>query len=254
MEKYTPYYANAFLERVPFYIKPIFSYRIKKIYSELEINNKNNTLNLVARDVKSSILSYKPYYFYIAYSGYTPTLNDAITYAVNDGCSEIIVINYTPYENIFEITKKYVDYNKLTSNGINIKFTKSVQDTGEFHQYIVEKIINMPAKFDGIIFITKNNENATSIKTQLNEYYRKDDIFYITDNFENGIKHFINKGCNNILYVSLDESSSGITAEYFYPKIALKYSDKINIVGIKDWGYDKLLVKASIRCFLEKEK
>lgn len=254
MEKYTPYYTNYFLQDKPFYLKPIYSYRIKKIYSELEVNSKNNNLSLIARDVKSSILSYKPYYFYIAYLGYTPSLSDAITYAVNDGCSEIIIINYTSDNNLFEKTKKFVDYNKLTSNGISIKFSKSVQETGEFQQYITEKIINMPAKFDGIILLTKNSEVATIIKSHLNEHFRKDDIFLITDDLDYGINYFIKKQCSNILYVCLDESSSGIMTEYFYPKIALKYSDKIKIVGIKDWGYDKLLVKAAIKCFLENEK
>ncbi|MCX7694164.1 MAG: hypothetical protein N2Z71_00400 [Caloramator sp.] len=254
MEKYTPYYTNYFLQKTPFYLKPIYSYKIKKIYSELEVNSKNNNLSLVARDVKSSILSYKPYYFYIAYSGYTPTLKDAIVYAVNDGCSEIIIINYTANNNLMEKTRKYIDYNKLTSNGVNIKFTKSVQETGEFQQYITEKIINMPAKFDGIILLTKNTDIATIIKSHINENYRKDDIFLITDDLDYGIRYFIEKGCNNVLYICLDESSSGIMAEYYYPKIALRYSDKIKIVGIKDWGYDKLLVKAAIKCFLEEEK
>lgn len=254
MEKYTPYYTNYFLQDKPFYLKPIYSYKIKKIYSELEVNSKNNNLSLIARDVKSAILSYKPYYFYIAYLGYTPSLNDAIAYAVNDGCSEIIIINYTSDNNLFEKTKKFVDYNKLTSNGISIKFSKSVQETGEFQQYITEKIINMPAKFDGIILLTKNSDIATIIKSHLNENFRKDDIFLITDNLDYGINYFIQRQCSNILYVCLDESSSGIMAEYYYPKIALKYSDKIKIVGIKDWGYDKLLVKAAIKCFLENEK
>ncbi|WDC83520.1 hypothetical protein PL321_12530 [Caloramator sp. mosi_1] len=112
----------------------------------------------------------------------------------------------------------------------------------------------MPARFDGIILLTKNTDVGTIIKSHLNETYRKDDVFLITDDLDYGIRHFIDKECNNILYVCLDESSSGVMSEYYYPKIALKYSDKVKIVGIKDWGYDRRLVKAAIKCFLEKEK
>lgn len=254
MEKYTPYYSNYFINKKPFFLKPIYAYKIKKIYSKIDINNKNSNLTLVARDVKSSILNYKPYYFYIAYSGYSPSVKDAINSAINDGCSKLTIINYSANKNILDDIKNSVDIDKLKSHGIDISITKSVQENGEFQEYISSKIINMPVKFDGIILVTKNEDIGIIIKSILNEHYKKDDNILITDDIEYGIKHFLEKKANNIIYVCLDEASSGLMVEYYYPKILLKYSDKANIVGIKDWGYDPLLVKSSIKSFLEAEK
>lgn len=253
MEKYTPYYSGYFINNKPFYLKPLYSYQIKKIYSEMELNNKNQTLNLIARDVKSSILSYKPYFFYIAYSAYTPTINDALSSAVNDGCSEIFIINYSSNNNLLNDLSKTINFKMFENNGVKISVTKSIQQKGEFQEYMANRIINMPSKFDGIVIVTKNEDVGTAVKSIINETYKKDDMILITNNLEDGIKSFIDKGANNILYICLDESSSGLTSEYFYPKTLLKYTNKANIVGIKDWGYDRALVKATIKSFLEIE-
>lgn len=254
MEKYTPYYSGYLTKDIPFYFKPIHSYQLKKIYSKIELNTKNQTLNTIARDVKSSILSYKPYYFYIAYSAYTPTINSALSSAINDGCSEIIIINYSANNDLLSDLNKVIDFKKFEENGVKISVTKSIQLKGEFQEYMANRVINMPSKFDGIVILTKNDDVGTAVKSIINETYKKDDMILVTDNIEDGVKSFIDKGANNILYVCLDESSSGLNSEYFYPRTLLKYTDKANIVGIKDWGYDRALVKATIKSFLEVEK
>lgn len=254
MEKYTPYYSGYLSSNVPFYLKPIYAHQIKRIYSKIELNSKNQTLNLIARDVKSSVLSYKPYYFYIAYSAYTPTINNALSSAINDGCSEIFIINYTANKNLENDLKSFVDFEYFENNGVKISISKSIQQKGEFQEYMANRVINMPLKFDGIVIVTKNEDVGTSVKSIINESYKNDDFILITDNIEEGVKSFITKGANNILYICLDESASGLNSEYYYPEVLLKYSGKVNIVGIKDWGYDRALVKAAIKSFLEIEK
>lgn len=254
MEKYTPYYANYFFENTPVFLKPIRAYKIKKIYKEININTKNSDLTKIAREVRNSLLNYKPYYFYIAFSGYVPDVNAAVNSALNDGCSDITIINYTCSPDIKSIISKKIDIDYLVSKGVKFKFTQSIYSTNLFIESMVSQIKNMPEVWDGIILIDDNNNTSNAVKSSLvNSGYREDTIV-IDTNIDDAIEYLRQKNVKSILYVNLQNSGSGINSDVLTPKKFLKYNEEFKITGIKSWGYDKKLIKASIEEFLKTDE
>ena len=75
----------------------------------------------------------------------------------------------------------------------------------------------------------------------------------ISQNIKKTIEYFLDKGWDNILYVNITETSSGINSDVTVPHQFEKYKDDIKITGLKSWGYDRRLVNASIKVFLDAE-
>ena len=251
MEKYTPYYSNYWFKNASFILKPIHAMKIKKLYKNIGINTKNKELIDVAKEVKNSLLNYKPYYFYICFEGYVPDIKDSIYTAISDGCSEITILNYTANYDLENVISKKIDFDGLTSKGINIKFTQSVCSTESFIEMYTSRITNMPLTWDGILILGNDNYASNSLKVSLNNYGYIDSQIIISNEIEQSIKYFKDKGYKNILYVNITETSSGIKSDVIIPAQFEKYKDEIKITGIKSWGYDRKLVKASIKVFLD---
>jgi hypothetical protein len=253
MEKYTPYYSSYFFKDAPFILKPVYAMSIKRVYRQIEVNTKNKELISVAQEVKNSILNYKPYYFYICFEGYVPDIKDSIHSAISDGCSEIIVLNYTANYNLEKNIGSKIDIENLKTKGIDIKFTQPVCNTDMFVELFSSKIVNMPFKWDGIIILGDENFASSKIKASLEQVGYEDSQIIINRNIPESVNYFKNREAKSILYVNIAETSSGINSDLIIPAEFEKYSGDIKITGIKSWGYDKRLVKASIKVFLEVE-
>lgn len=251
MEKYTPYYSNYFFNDVPFILKPIYAMRIKNLYNTIGINTKNKELIDVAQEVKNSLLNYKPYFFYICFEGYVPDIKDSIHSAISDGCSEITILNYTANFDLENMLNKKIDIEGLKSKGVHIKFTQSVCSTEVFVEMYTSRIVNMPFTWDGILILSDDYYASNSLKASLSDYGYTESQIIISRDIDESIKYFIDKGSKNILYVNITETSSGIKSDVIIPNQFDKYKDKIKITGLKSWGYDRRLVKASINVLLD---
>jgi hypothetical protein len=251
MEKYTPYYSNYFFKDTPLIFKPIYAMKIKNLYKNIGTNTKNKELIDVAQEVKNSLLNYKPYYFYICFEGYVPDIKDSIHSAISDGCSEITVLNYTADLDLENKISKKIDMEHLKSKGIHINFTQSVCNTEVFVEMYTSRIVNMPFTYDGILIIGEDSYPSNSIKTSLMNYNYIESQIVISQNIGESIEYLMDKGYKNILYVNISETSSGIKSDVTIPHQFEKYKDEIKITGLKSWGYDRRLVKASIKVLLE---
>lgn len=251
MEKYTPYYSNYFLKDVPIMLKPIQAMNIKKLYKDIGVNTKNKELIDVAKEVKNSLVNYEPYLFYICFEGYVPDIKDSIHAAISDGCSEITILNYTTNFDLENTLKKKIDIEGLKSKNIHIKFTQPVCTTQEFVDMFTSRIINMPLTWDGILILGDDCYASNSLKASLKSYGYNESQIIISSDIEKSVKYFIENGSKSILYVNISETSSGIISDVIIPRKFEKYNDKIKITGLKSWGYDRRLVKASINVFLD---
>ena len=249
MEKYTPYYAGNFIEKVPYILKPVKSLKIKYIYRKNGVNAKNKDLIKAAYNVKNSLLNYKPYYFYIAFSSYFPGIADSVNNAIKDGCQSIIIINYTPDENLNVKFSKLI--NQLKSKGIHVSITKSVCSVDEFVNVFYEKIKNMP-QFDGIIIEGNPCGAGRKLKEKLTGLIYNEDNVITASDIEEGISYFKDKNLKNILYVNLNESSTGILNIEEINKLKNPSSD-IKLTGIDSWGFDKGFVKAATKVLINEE-
>ncbi|MCX7884000.1 MAG: hypothetical protein N2448_03090 [Caloramator sp.] len=250
MEKYTPYYSNYFFKNAPYILKPIYSFQIKQKYKSLKVNPKINELTKVAEEVRSSLLNYKPYFFYIAFSGYYPDINNTINSAILDGCGNITIINYTKNRTIEDIVKNQIDLEYLYKKGIKIKFTDPIYNSILFSESISYKVKNIPIKYDGIILVDEVTNTSKHIKASLICLGYSDDNIIISVNVNSAMKKFKKLNSKNILYINLLDSGSGIRGEIDLPNQFKKYNNNMKITGIKSWGYDINLVKACIYEFL----
>lgn len=249
MEKFTPYYAGSFMKNVPYILKPVRALNIKYIYRKNGINKKNKDLLKTAYNIRNSLLNYKPYYFYIAFSGYVPGIADSVNSAIKDGCQSIIIINYTADENLNVKFLKLI--NQLKSKGIQVNITRSICSEDEFVNVFYERIKNIK-QFDGIIIEGNPCGAGQKLKEKLTEsIYSADDVI-ITSDIEEGIDYFKNIDKKNIMYVNLNETSSGI----INIRQAAEFKDlsrSIKLTGIDAWGFDKDFVKASIKVLINEE-
>lgn len=246
MEKYTPYYSNYFFKDVPFLLKPIYAMQIKSVYRNIGVNTKNKELIQVAQEVKNSLLNYKPYFFYICFEGYVPDIKDSIHSAISDGCSDITILNYTSNLQLENVIREKIDVEYLKSKNINIKFTQSVASTTDFVEMFTSRIVNMPFKWDGILILGDDSSGSNGIKSSLENYGYDESQIVVSLDIEKWVEYFIDKGAKNILYVNITETSSGIKSDFIIPNKFEKYGYEIKITGLKSWGYDRRLVKASI--------
>ena len=249
MEKYTPYYAGNLIKKDPYILKPFKALKIKYTYRKNGVNTKNKDLLKAAYNIKNSLLNYKPYYFYIAFSSYVPGIMDSVNSAINDGCQSITIINYTPDENLNVKFSKLL--NQLKSKGINVCITKSICSEDAFVDVFYEKIKNMP-QFDGIIIAGNPCGAGQKIKEKLTGLIYNEDNVIVTSDIEEGIKYFKDKDKKNIMYVNLNETSSGIMNIGQIVKFK-DLSRSIKLTGIDSWGFDKGLVKASIKVLINEE-
>ncbi|SKA90866.1 hypothetical protein SAMN05443428_110125 [Caloramator quimbayensis] len=250
MEKYTPYYSNYFFKDAPYILKPIYAFQIKQKYKILKVNPKINELTKVAEDVRSSLLNYKPYFFYIAFSGYYPEINSAINSAILDGCGSITIINYTKSRAIEDVVKNQIDLEYLYKMGIKIKFTEPIYNSNLFAESISNRVKNMPIKYDGIIIVDEVTDTSSNIKSSLIYSGYFDDNIIIDMNVDSSMEKFKKLNSTNILYINLLDAGSGIRGEIDLPNRFKKYSTDMKITGMNSWGYDKNLVKACIYEFL----
>jgi hypothetical protein len=254
MEKYTPYYANYFLEDTPLFLKPFYSLKIKQSYREIGVNTKNLDLLKTASELKTSLLNYKPYYFYAALSGYVPGLKDSIHSAITDGCGEINIINYSPDYDLEN--KQWVQniLDDVKDLNVSIKFTKPVHSSEVFSDMFISLIKNLPMKFDGLLIIDNVNNTSKRIKDELIQMGYGDSGIQIEENISKAMKYFKETNAQTVFYINLKESSSGINAQIITTKELDKYTKDMKIMGKESWGYDKNLIKSSIDVLLQLEK
>lgn len=250
MEKYSPYYANYFFEKANYILKPIYALKIKKIYREIGVNPKINELTKIAQEVRSSLLTYEPYYFYISFSGYYPDIISSIYTSLYDGCNDITIINYTNNNSIEKILPYKLDMDYLNSKGIKINFTQPIYNSAYFVESILLKIKNLPTKYDSILLISNVDDTSNNVKRSLLNIGYKEENILINTNIKASMEYIIKNEYKSVLYINLMDAGSGIKGEYIIPKQFENYSKKVKITGIKSWGYDKNLVKACIREFL----
>jgi len=247
MEKYTPFYANYFLKNKNLLSKPFLCYKIKRFYYKIGTNYKNDELLKVARELKKSLLNYKPYYFYIAFEGYVPKIQDAINSAIKDGCKTIYIVNYTSREIDSKINKE-VDLEFLRDRGITIKFTRPIYTSDIFINYYVNKINNLPKRFKGILIYDDKTNTSEKLKDRLVKYGFLESGILISKDLKFSFDYYKSQNISEILFVNLASSGCGYEEEILMQELT-KYTASFKIHAIKSWGYDIELVKAAINEF-----
>ena len=246
MEKYSPKYANYFFKNYHFLLKPFYAAKIKNLYKDADTKNNNTNLLLTARGVKNSIINYKPYFFYLAFAYYFPDITTSIQDAINDGCSDITILNYTNNSNIENEISKDIHLFELRNSGLTINFTPSVYTSDNFVIGITNQIDNMSIKYDGILIIDNTTDTSVKIKAHFSNLGYEDKFVIISTDVDASMQYFIQNKKNNILYINLIETDGYVTSEMILVKKFQKYNDTIKISGINNWGYDKTIVKAAI--------
>lgn len=242
MEKYSPSYAGKLITATNYFYKPIASYRLKNIYRNSSYEKGNSTVLKIASEVRTSLLNYKPYYFYIALSNYFPDLNNALQSAINDGCQDIKIINYTNVA----INNEVLHDKKLKEIGLNISVTKEISTSKYFVSSIIDRIINLPQTFQGILLIGLTTPSTNALKENLIVKGYKEENIITSQNISESLKYFKAKGVSNLLYVNLLDSGNGYNSQITIPQTFEKYTSTFIIRGFNNWGYDKLLIRAVI--------
>lgn len=247
MEKYTPLYANYFFKNENILLKPFLCYKVKSFYYKIRTNYKNDELLKVAKEVKNSILNYKPYYFYIAFEGYVPKLQDAVNSAIKDGCKTIYFINYTSREIDSKVNKE-IDLEFLRDRGITINFTRPVYASDIFINYFVNKINNLPKRFKGILIYDDKTKTSEKLKDRLVKYGFLESGILISKDLKSSFDYYKSQNISEILFINLSSSGCGYEEEILMQDLT-KYTSTFKIHAIKSWGYDMELVKAAISEF-----
>lgn len=242
MEKYSPKYASYLLKDVNLLLKPFYAYKIKTDYKMLDSKKISSDILMLAKDVKNSLLNYKPYFFYIAFSSYFPNINSSIQSAINDGCKEITIIDYSRAN----IKINEADSKTLKAYGVILTITPAIYNTEGFSKALIDRVKNLSLMYDGILLIDNINTTSKKIKEGLISLGYTDKNVIITDNIQEGINYFKVNTLNNILYINLQASTASYKSEVLLPQIFEKYSEELKIFGYNSWGYDKALVKAII--------
>lgn len=251
MEKYTPYYSNYFMKDSACYLKPFKALKVKKYYKKIGVNKKNEDLLHIASLVRDSLLRNYPYYFYIAFDGYIPNIKDSIFQALSDGCKSITIINYSQNNNLNKIIENDINMKIIENSQIKITITKPITSEETFCNGIVNRIISLPVKYDGILLIGENDNCNILIKELLSQYGYNDKQILISKDVDSSMAYFTNINCKNILYVDMMQSSSGIESEIIVPEKFLKYTDRFKISGLKSWGFNNEYVNAAIKVFVD---
>lgn len=252
MEKYTPYYADYFFEETPFILKPLSAIKLKNDYLKLRVNTKNSALLEIAAKVKASLLNYKPYFFYVCFAGYSPDISDSINAAIQDGCQNITIINYTAAPNLEERVYRHYPISSLRNKNVSINFTPSVCSSASFIENYTYKLKNVYDKYDRILILDNKSLTGDAIKKAIEN--TDDNKVLVTTNLENSLKLWNERDLKHILIVNTNDSSSGYNSKIIIPDILNKYSRGMDITFLGDWGKDKYLVKATIDVFLETSK
>lgn len=249
MDSYSTLYVKGLIEEYPYILKPIRAFQIKRIFAKAEGMSTEYSLIRVASEVKNSLLNNSPYYYYIAFSDYSPSIGASMSQAIKDGCGDITIINYTSDYDLEESLTSKFNLDKLQSCGITIRISSPVCSSPFFQQVFFSRIINMPQKYDGILLISKHNPFSASLKSMLIENGYKSSQIIITESIREGLSYFTSQKCSNVLYVDLTQCGDGICSQVMIHEEIQKYNPPYDITGIKEWGYDIGFVRASIDVF-----
>lgn len=249
MEEYTPSYSKKLLEKYPYILKPMKAFQLKRLYKKAGGSSKNLSLIKVASEVKNSLLNNGPYYYYIAFSDYYPSIETSLSQAIEDGCGDITIINYTSSYELNEKNSSSLSLDSLKSQGIDVRVSLPVCSSQAFQQVFLSRIINMPEKYDGILLIGKFNPFSTSLQSMLIENGYSSKQIIVTESLREGLDYFSNNDCSDVLYVDLNQSGDGIVSQALIPQEISRYNPSFSVKGIRDWGYDIGFVRASIEVF-----
>lgn len=252
MEDYSPQFAGKLLKSENTLLKPIYASKLRALYKKMDLSHQNDSVIKVANELKNSLLSNYPYYFYIAYSNNYPDIYTSIQASINDGCGNIQILNYS--------------YNKLTlskelatqfkNHNISVEITPSVYSSLNFPSAIAHTIEASSQKNDGILLLSDTDEVTESIRNLLvaNGYAKENIIISpkIATNIEAACNYFSGKQIKNIFYINLTSDNFDYTTELLVQRLSKKHSSAFKLSGINSWGYDKFLVRAALEVLRNK--
>jgi len=251
MDSYSTLYAKGLLEEYPYILKPIRAFEIKRLYKKAEGISKEYSLIRVASEVKNSLLNNGPYYYYIAFSDYSPSIGASMSQAIKDGCGDITIINYTCDYDLEESLASKLKLDRLQTYGIKIRISSPVCSSSHFQQVFLSRITSMHQKYDGILLISEYNPFSSSLQSMLLENGYESKQVFMTESITEGLHYFTNQKCSSVLYVDLIQCGDGICSQVMIPEEIRKFNPSYSITGIKDWGYDIGFVRACIDVFSE---
>jgi hypothetical protein len=254
MDRYSTLYAKGLLEKSPYILKPMKAFQLKRLYKKAGGSLKNYSLIKVASEVKNSLLNNGPYYYYVAFSDYSPSIGASLSQAIKDGCGDITIINYTCCYDLEKSLASKLKLDYLQAHGIAVRVSSPVCSSPSFQQVFLSRVINMPQKYDGILLISKYSPFSTSLQSMLIENGYSSRQIVVTDSIKEGLDYFTNQRCSNVLYVDLTQSGDGICSQVIIPEEIHKYKPSYSVTGIKEWGYDISFVRASIDVFSDCQK
>ncbi|MEG2893631.1 MAG: hypothetical protein RR840_09780 [Clostridium sp.] len=234
MEKYIPYFAVENLKSKPLLIKPIESFKIKQGYNTIGYSEKNKEILKISNEFRSSLLNNTPNYYYLAYSSFTPSLNEAIMTSVKDKCRDITIINLS----IKPESSEYISSIKssLVQSGLSVKITTPVFDSIKMETLLDNKKIDS-TNYSSVLVLTEKTDQG--VKDILYKKGFKDNNIFIDPNLNTGLKSIHNASLKGkILIINLIDFNGSLYDKYTINKISKKYDD-LNIDTISPYSYRK---------------
>lgn len=236
MEKYIPYFAGHNITNVPYILKPIESYKIKKAYESIEISKKNLDILKIASDFRESLLKNSPSYFYISYVNYTPSLYESINSALKDGCKDISVLNFS---NTNDATQ-HIDSIKETLKSQNIKLNVSQPILKNLSpEFVLRDLPPDISKFNQVL-ILDNSATSLNIKQAIVQKGVNEQSILLSNDVKEGFNLLDNSNSEfkNVLVINLLDFNNGILEKYSLQKEISKH-ENIDFEVLNPLKYNK---------------
>ena len=253
MGEYSPLYASEMLKSENTLLKPFYAMKLKAIYRKIDLSHQNDNVLKVASELKNSLLRNYPYYFYIAYSNYTPDLFAALQASINDGCSSIQILNYS--YNKLALSPELST--QLKRHKISIEITPRVYTANNFPSAMTRIIEASTQKNHGILLLGNVDDISEKISSLLvSNGYLKQNILIkpkTAANITAAFHYFENNHFKNIFYINLTNDNFDYKTEILLQSLLKKQSTAVKITGVNSWSYNKFLIRAAIEVLRNKQ-
>jgi protoheme ferro-lyase len=260
---------------VPFLIRPIFAYQLRKHYL---IVGKSNHRDMHMRMLRSLEQQYRQSgdmatRFYLSFLDDDPRPDAAVIQAINEGASRIIVSEvFLSISNHTAEGKHLIDALNLESYGIPVVFTGPLYDSEPLKQMFVERaersLNSLPKSKTGILLVGHGQPDAWDVEWPTETEHELGFRNSVIDRLEQAgyprqnlslawmefkqpkpaeaIEHFMQNGIERIFYFSAAISADALHSQYDVPALIGKAKLRPNVtaVNLGAWNDDPLVITA----------
>jgi protoheme ferro-lyase len=260
---------------VPFLIRPIFAYQLRKHYL---IVGKSNHRDMHMRMLHSLEQQYRQAgdrttRFYLSFLDDDPRPDAAVIQAMNEGASRIIVSEvFLSISNHTAEGKHLIDALNLDAYGIPVVYTGPLYDSEPLKQMFVERaersLNGCPKAKTGILLVGHGQPDAWDVEWPTETEHELGFRNSVLDRLEQAgyprqnlslawmefkqpkpaaaIEHFMLNGVEQILYFSAAISADALHSQYDVPALihAARLRPGVSAINLGAWNDDPLVIAA----------